>query len=412
MRRHDLTSQGTAGRSSDVVIVGGGVIGAATLFELARRGVKARLIERGEIGGESTGKSAAIVRMHYSNAPVVRMALRSRRTLQDFAAITGSPPVYFETGWCYVVPEGDLVAVRAVAEMTRSEGVEVIEMAPEDVLPGPSSPMNDLFPALDTNGIARLFFEPQSGFADPRATTSGLINAACSLGAVVEEGVRATGLSVRRGRVIGVETLGGPVAAGTVVVAAGAWSAVLLATAGVTVPLTITREQELYLDVPVALKPRACMSDLVDRIYVRPYLERGDADGAVIVGRGFPKPYEVVDPDAPDSAASLGFEEDVRERLARRLPRLAPAPRLGGISGLYAVTPDWHPYLGAVDGLENLVVATGGSGHCFKLAPAIGEMVAADIVGDRVCYADIDLFNVRRIESNELFTAAIGGNRA
>lgn len=375
------------------------------LFELARRGFRALLIERTQFAGETTGRSAAIVRMHYSNAPVVRMALRSRRVFQQFREITGAEPVYFETGWTYVVPDQDLETVCATVERNRAEGVEVLEIGVEEA--------SDLYPGLSGDGIGAIFLEPESGFADPHATTVGFIQAARSLGARAEEGVTALRLAVDHDAVTGVATRTGLIGAGTVVLAAGPWSADLAATAGIELPFQVTREQELYLDVPPDRRPRAPMSDLVDRIYFRPMLEfKGAQRGAMIVGRGFPKPYEFVDPNSYDENPSPDFEQDVRERLRRRLPELADRPRIGGVSGLYAVTPDWHPYLGPVDGVENLVLATGGSGHCFKLAPAIGEMVAAEIAGEPVNYADIGLFNLRRIAQGALFSAAIGGNRA
>ena len=83
-----------------------------------------------------------------------------------------------------------------------------------------------------------------------------------------------------------------------------------------------------------------------------------------------------------------------------------------GRVGLYDVTPDWHPLLGPVDGVEGLILATGGSGHCFKLGPAIGEMVVGDMLGAPVEYADIGLFAPSRFEAGSPFRSTYGGNRA
>jgi glycine/D-amino acid oxidase-like deaminating enzyme len=390
---------------ADVVVVGGGVIGAAVLFELAQRGVRGLLLEGRAFGRESTGKSAAIVRMHYSNPAVVRMALRSREVLQRFSEITGRDGVYRETGWSYVVPPDAVETVREVAEMTRAQGVEVVEIGVDEA--------RKLYPSLSPDGVAGIFLEPQSGYADPYATTLGYLDAARKAGARTLEGVAVRRLVGGDGAVRGVETDRGVIHADSVVLAAGAWSHKLAATIALDLPYMITREEELYLDVPRHLRPRASMSNLVDQIYVRPLDEwQHRHPGALLLGRGFPKEYDIVDPDDYDGDLSRDFEQDVRERLARRLPGLEDAPLLGGIVGLYAVTPDWHPYLGRVDGIDGLVLATGGSGHCFKLAPAIAEMVAADMVGDEVNYASVDEFNVERIRHGRLFQAAIGGNRA
>jgi len=85
---------------------------------------------------------------------------------------------------------------------------------------------------------------------------------------------------------------------------------------------------------------------------------------------------------------------------------------VGGRVGLYDVTPDWHPLLGPVDGYEGLHLATGGSGHCFKLAPAIGELVAGAILGAPVGFADVSSFSLSRFAAGREFTSSYGGNRA
>jgi glycine/D-amino acid oxidase-like deaminating enzyme len=388
----------------DVIIVGGGVLGAAILFELAQRGISGLLLERARFAGESTGKSAAIVRMHYSNRPVVRMALRSRELLRSFDELTGSEPVYFPTGWAFVVPDDMVAATCANAEMNRQEGVDVEEVSVDAIRP--------LFPGLRNDGIAAVFFEHLSGYADPAATVAGYLQAAQRLGAQARSHVAVTGLLTRGDDVVGVSTAAGDdIQADFVVLAAGAWSAKLAARVGVSFPLRTSREHELYLSTSEAAQPQAAMSNVVDRIYLRPMQEAGTRP-QVLLGRGFPKEYEIVEPDGYDETVDRAFEEDARARLRQRLPQLAVGQRVGGAVGLYAITPDWHPYLGPVDGVRGLILATGGSGHGFKLGPAIGEMVAADIAGGSTDYANIEAFNLRRLESDQLFGAAIGGNRA
>ena len=98
--------------------------------------------------------------------------------------------------------------------------------------------------------------------------------------------------------------------------------------------------------------------------------------------------------------------------MASRLPRLAGMRAIDGRVGLYDVTPDWHPLLGPVDGVEGLHLATGGSGHCFKLGPAIGELVAAGLLGRKLAHADIASFSVGRFAEGREFGSTYGGNRA
>jgi glycine/D-amino acid oxidase-like deaminating enzyme len=152
------------------------------------------------------------------------------------------------------------------------------------------------------------------------------------------------------------------------------------------------------------------VSSQVDRVYLRPAPEHGEAH--ILVGRGFPKEYEHVDADDFDESVDGSFERDVRERVALRLPRLGSMRTVGGRVGLYDVTPDWHPLLGPAGEPENLVLATGGSGHCFKLAPAIGELVAAQILDRAVPYADAASFSLDRFAAGRTFVSTYGGNRA
>jgi glycine/D-amino acid oxidase-like deaminating enzyme len=143
---------------------------------------------------------------------------------------------------------------------------------------------------------------------------------------------------------------------------------------------------------------------------MRPAPEHGEAH--LLVGRGFPKEYETADPASFDDEVDAAFERDVHGRVSARLPRLAGMRRAGGRVGLYDVTPDWHPILGSVEGLDGLFLATGGSGHCFKLAPAIGEMVAGEVLGLKTAYADIRSFSLSRFAEGREFRSTYGGNRA
>jgi sarcosine oxidase subunit beta len=175
-------------------------------------------------------------------------------------------------------------------------------------------------------------------------------------------------------------------------------------------------EQELLLAVPTDRAPRASISNAVDAVYERPELtqDAGPGRSAVLVGTGFPKRYPAGDPDAyPDQAALPELVDELRERLAIRQPALASGEVLEAKLGLYDITPDWHPLLGRVASVDGLLLITGGSGHGFKIAPAMAELVAADACGERVDFAEIATFALDRFERGEAtFASAYGGNRA
>jgi glycine/D-amino acid oxidase-like deaminating enzyme len=142
-------------------------------------------------------------------------------------------------------------------------------------------------------------------------------------------------------------------------------------------------------------------------IYYRP-------EGATrtLVGRGFPKDYEFVDPDQFKESASGAFVEETLGRLRSRLAAFKNARAINAYTGLYDVTPDWYPILGKSEAVRGLYLCAGFSGHGFKIGPAIGEVMAEEIVNGQCRTVDLKKFNLSRFEKGELFQAAYGGNRA
>jgi sarcosine oxidase subunit beta len=358
------------------------------------------LLEAGRFGEASTGKSAAIVRCHYSNPEVVRMAVRSRDRLRQLPLHLDCGPVYTRTGWLFLV---DREAAEVAAEnslMQDEEGVDSVEV----------DDLDEFLPGANGAGVAYALFEPDSGFADPVATTAAYVTAARRAGARALEHTPVEAIEVSGGAVCGVRVAGELVECESVVLAAGVWSARLARGIGLELPLEITREQDVvFATAPEPAIPCA-VSSQADRIYMRPAPESGE--GHVLVGRGYPKDYELVEPDSYADAVDAAFEADVRERTVARLPRLAGMRAVGGRVGLYDVTPDWHPLLGPVEGYEGLHLATGGSGHCFKLGPAIGELVAGRILDRPTRFADLATFSLSRFAEGRELTSSYGGNRA
>ena len=359
------------------VVVGGGILGACTLFELVRAGEDALLLEAGSFGREGTGKSAAIVRTHYSNPEVVRMAVRSRDAFM-------TQPWYTRCGWLFLVEEENEGHARSNRAMQLREGAASEEVDPGDF-------------GLGGDGVAYALFEPDSGYADPVAATRHYLAAAREAGAATREHARVD--SIEPGR--GVRVDGELVEAENVVLAAGAWTKKLAAGIGLDLPLVHPREQDIVFEAPAA-GLRHAVSSQVDRIYMRP-----DGAGRLLAGRGYPKDYELVDPDEYDDEVDAEFEADVRARVARRVAGDG-LRMVDGRVGLYEVTPDWHPLLGPVPGYDGLFLAAGGSGHCFKLAPAIGELVAGAVLGRDVG----DTFSLSRFDEGRELRSTYGGNRA
>ena len=387
-------------KGAHTIVVGGGIVGATTLWELARAGAEPLLLEAARFGEGSTAASAAIVRCHYSNPELVRMAVRSREMLRQLPLHLECDPVYTRCGWLFLVDAESAEAAAANSLMQDEEGLDTIEV----------DDLDEFLPGAEGAGIAYALYEPDSGFADPVATTLAYLTAAQRVGARALDGTPVSAIELDGGRVRGVRIGDELVECEHGVLATGPWAPELASGIGLELPIEVTREQDVVYETAPEPPVPCAVSSQVDRTYMRPAPELGE--GLMLVGRGFPKEYERASPNAFDAAVDPAFESDARGRVAYRLPHLSRMRAVGGRVGLYDVTPDWHPLLGPVEGYQGLHLATGGSGHCFKLAPAIGELVAGAILGYPLGFADVASFSLARFAEGREFRSSYGGNRA
>lgn len=388
-------------KTADVVIIGGGAIGASTLYYLTKMGMtNAALLEKGALASGSTGDSAAIVRQHYSNEVSIMLVKRSVETLQGFRDEFGVD-VYDQTGWCFLVPpEAEPSFVENMARL-QSLGVRTWEITVEEA-------MERHLPGLNPDGIGRVAYEPDGGFADPHAMCEAFAARARDGGAVVHLNTPATGFTMSKGRVTAVRTASGEISAPIVVNAAGPWAVEVGRWAGLDLPLEISREQEMMIQAPPDVRiPNRAVSNMVDRIYFRP----AKRPGALLVGVGHPKENEPVCADEYDRNADSSFVEDAAARLAYRMPHLADAAASASWAGLYTITPDWSMIVDRAPEVEGMYLAVGGSGHSFKLAPAIGQCLAEMIVDGASSSVDISALRATRFDEGEPLRSTYGGNR-
>ena len=265
----------------------------------------------------------------------------------------------------------------------------------------------EMLPGLNPDGIGRVAYEPDSGYADPDRVIGMLSDRARQAGAEVHVDTTATGIVVGGGRVEAVVTEGGPISTPVVVNAAGPWAGPVAAWAGVDLPLEVSREQDIVIQPPAGVSaPQISLSVMVDRTYMRP-----ESGGRLLVGTGHPKENETADPDTFRRAADAGFIEDVTRRIAHRFPALAGSKVVASWAGLYTITPDWSMIVDKAPGVEGLYLAVGGSGHSFKLAPAIGLCLAEMIVDGQASTVDINALRASRFQENDPLRSTYGGNR-
>ncbi|MFQ5679974.1 MAG: NAD(P)/FAD-dependent oxidoreductase [Gemmatimonadota bacterium] len=378
------------GRTSDLLIVGAGVMGCSAAFHLAGRGLRVTVLEKGAIGAGSTGRSSAIIRQHYSNRLTIRMALHSLRVFQEFDERVGGECGFRSTGWVGLVAAEDEAGLMANLALQRSLGVEARLLEPEE--------LDELFPGLEMGDAVAAAYEPRSGHADPHLTVHAYAEAARRRGATILLDAEVTGLRFAGGRIQGVETREGTFQAPIVVNCAGPWSARVSRSAGVDLPVTSCRAQVACFRRPATLGvEHPVVIDFVNGTYFR-----SETGGLTLVGSIDPSEGRaVVDPDDFPEHVDGSFVAAAGERLLRRLPPMERGHSTGGYAGLYAVTPDWHPIVDEVPPESGCFVCAGFSGHGYKLAPAVGRMVADLVTGASDPEFDPHLFRFARFAEEE-----------
>ena len=376
--------------SADAVVIGGGVMGTSILYNLGAMGMTDTvLVEQDALGSGSTGRSQAILRMHYSNEVTTRLAWESLRYFRDFDEIVGGPSGYVKTGYLLIATAEDRDALERNVEVQREAGVAAEAISPEDAPPG--------FRVYEDEVCA---YEPESGYADPYSVTQGYAAAARRLGAEVRVQEAVHGITVSGDRVTGVTTSRGEISTPVAVVAAGPWSAPLLRRVGVEVPLETVRHQVITLRRPETEPDHAIVGDIPNSLSARPDIGR-----LTLVGVG---EEESVSPDELNHGVDAAAVEEVATRLTDRMPGMEDAVFRGGWSGLFTITPDWHPIMTQVTGIEGLYCAVGFSGHGFKLAPMIGVVMAELVTQGAATTIDISMLDLERFAEGRLMRSRYG----
>ncbi|MFQ5855101.1 MAG: NAD(P)/FAD-dependent oxidoreductase [Anaerolineae bacterium] len=379
--------------TADFVIVGAGVMGTSTAFHLASRGAgHVVLLEKDAIGSGSTGRTGGIIRQHYSNEVTARMAKRSLEVFQNFSKIVGGDAGFTETGALFIVGERDRKGLAANVALQQSVGISTRVVDVET--------MRELAPYLDLSDDVVAAYEPEAGYADGTGTATGFAQAAQRHGAEVHQNVAVTDIIVEGDRVAGVRTTAGDIQARRVAVTAGPWGGRLLSRIGIDFPLEVSRHQVASVRRPegVADPHHPVVGDFLHGYYMRSETGQLTLIGSIEAEEA----QNIVAPDDYKLGTDRGFVEEYIERASRRFPALMDGEIMEGWSGLYTVTPDWHPIIDAVTGIEGLFCALGFSGHGFKLGPVVGEMVADLVAGEQQCPIDSSIFNARRFEEGRL----------
>lgn len=373
-------------RTAEVVVIGGGVNGVSTAYQLARRGVDVVLLERRQLGAGATGKSGALVRAHYSNPVEAKLTLESLRIFGAWDAAVGAGSPRFEaTGFVQVVAPEDETRLRANVAAQQGIGVETRLVS--------AAELAEIEPLMRTDDLTYAAFEPRSGYADPLATLYGFAEAAARRGAALHVETEATAiLTDAAGKVRGVETPRGRIATETVALAGGAWADRLLRPLGVDLGLTPRRIQVVVFRWPRGVdqgRRHRMVIDATTHAWFRP-------EGAASTVIGVESGGRACDPDGYGETADADYVATARAALAHRFPAFATATMRGGWAGMIMSSPDGRPIIGAIPEVPGLVVMAGDSGTSFKTSPAIGVCLAELVTEGAARLVDLAPFRASR----------------
>ncbi|OBK04544.1 FAD-dependent oxidoreductase [Mycolicibacterium conceptionense] len=350
--------------TADVVIVGGGLEGVAAAWALSQRGVTdVTVLERNTVGAGMTGKSSGIVRCHYGVSSLAAMATVGLEVFENAQQIFGDDIGFRQTGYVVGVGEPNVENLRKSLAAQREVGVQTEEIDASEVA--------KLWPWADLEPFAAFGWEARGGYGDAYQTAQAFALSARAAGVRIMQGANVTGLKLDGGRVTGAELADGTrISAGTVVVATGVWARPFLLPYGVDVPIRVHREQIVTIKPGVETGPVPVFSDLVSLQYIRPELS-----GELLFGNSDLAELEPADPDGYLNRATDNFIDLTVDKVGTRFPGFPDAAISGSYAGCYDVTPDWNPVI-STTGIDGLLVAAGFSGHGFKIAPAVGRLVA------------------------------------
>jgi sarcosine oxidase subunit beta len=365
-------------QTADVVIIGGGVIGASVAWHLASAGCRnVVVIDRSsEPGSGSTGRATGGFRAQFGSAINIRLSLMAREKLLHFEEETGVDPGFEQAGYLFLTSSpAQLDRLRLANDLQRHHGLGEARIID-------AREAAALNPAIDEGSYIGAAWSPSDGFLRPLEILRGYSEAAVRMGVRFESGTEAMAFEKRRGHLVALRTNRGEIAAHTFVNAAGAWAARVGEMAGVDVPVVPVRRQ-VAATVPTTALP----NDMPMTIFADDGFHLRVRDGRVLLL--WPDSARVEDPFETE-VDDLWLKEVRRKSDARvSLLRDVPFDREASWAGLYEMSPDRHALLGATSDASTLILVNGSSGHGVMHAPALGQL-ASDLILGRPPQLDID----------------------
>jgi len=367
------------------LIIGGGVMGASTLYHLAKRGIKdVVLLEKESFFGQgATGRCAGGIRYQFATEINIRLSLLSLPMLDRFKDEIGQDIDRRYCGYLFLLNnEKDVAAFKRNIELQHSLGVTTEWLSGDEI--------RQRLPLMRLDDVIGGTFYAQDGLCDPNGVVMGYINAARRLGAKAIEDSEVIAVEKSGDKGFKVHTANGDITCDLLVNAAGPWSAPLSQMIGIHLPVTPLRRQMLTTTpLPEVPPDFPFVIDFAQSLY---FHREGDG---LLTGMSNPNEKAGFDQNVDED-----FELINLEAASKRMPLLEKAGLASHWAGLYEVTPDAHPIVGRVS--ENYFVVAGFSGHGFMHGPASGLLLSEEILDGKAHTLDISSLSHARFAEGKL----------
>ncbi len=372
--------------TADIVIIGGGVMGASAAYHLAQRGMKnIVLLEKEEFFGQgATGRCAGGVRYQFSTEINVQLSIQSLPMIERFKEEIGQEVGYKQCGYLLVATnEKDANTFKHNVELQNKLGVQTQLLSGDEV--------RKRLPLMNFDDAISGTFNQKDGIVDPNSVVMGYIGAAQRLGAKVFTGQDVVGIGLSGDAIEEVQTANGVIKTRMILNAAGPWAGRIGKMAGVELPIIPLRRQ-MFTTNPLKEVP-ADFPFVID--FAKSLYFHREGEG-LLIGMSNqdeqPGYNQNVDED---------FELVNLEAAIERMPLLEKAQRASHWAGLYEVTPDAHPILGDTN-VNGFYVCAGFSGHGFMHGPISGKLMTEKILDGNYSSLDVSMLDLKRFAEGRL----------
>ena len=373
-------------KNADILIIGGGVMGASALYHLAQRGAKnLLLLEREQFFGQgATCRCVGGVRYQFSTEINIRLSLESLPMIERFKLELWQEVNYRPCGYLLVATnEKDAVTFNHNVKLQNRLGVQTQWLSGEDI--------RRRLPMMNFEDASCGTFHQKDGIVDPNSVVMGYIGAAQKLGGTALTGVEVTDIHVKGDSILGVQTNMGVIQTRAVLNAAGPWSGLVAKMAGVDLPITPLRRQmfttDTIMEVPADFP---FVIDFAQSLYFH-----REGEGLLI---GMSNQNEV---PGFDQSVDEEFELANFEAAVQRMPVLEKARRTSHWAGLYEITPDAHPIFGGTS-VRGFSVCTGFSGHGFMHGPVAGKLMSEYLLDGKFSTLDVSMLDLNRFAEGRM----------